>query len=121
MGIGMRTRAPEARTPHGGGARKATSGARQDYRWAPMCSNAASALGFGGLLLRGRPVRAARALGLGLGLGVLADRGKAGLERRHQVRRRRGFLGLRLDRDLFAGGLSLDQVEHPLAILVVVL
>jgi hypothetical protein len=31
MGIGMRTRVPEARTPHGGGARKATSGARRDY------------------------------------------------------------------------------------------
>ena len=27
----MRTRVPEARTPHGGGARKATSGARRDY------------------------------------------------------------------------------------------
>src|SRR5271165_3988074 len=55
-----------------------------------------------------------------LGLLVFpAHGGEAGLERGHQVGRGVELLGLRLDRDLLAGGLALDQVEHLLAVFVV--
>src|SRR5262249_54462982 len=51
---------------------------------------------------------------------VAADGREACLERGHQIRRGLRLLGLRLDRDLLAGGLALDQVEHAFAVLVVV-
>src|SRR5947209_5108359 len=52
------------------------------------------------------------------GFLVVLDRGQAGLERRHQVRRRRGLFGLGLDGDLLARRLALDQLEHTLTVFV---
>ena len=56
-----------------------------------------------------------------LAVAVVLDRRQARLEGSHQVRHlgRRGRL--RLDRDLLARGLALDQVEHLVAVLVAVL
>ena len=54
------------------------------------------------------------------GLGVL-DRGEARLERRHQVGHLLRLRLLRLDGDLLAVRLALDQLEDLLAVLVVVL
>ena len=62
MGIGMRTRVPEARTPQARrGRRRLTSGARRDYLYGPSArlgaaAGRASALGLGRLLLA-RPRR----------------------------------------------------------------
>src|SRR3954449_9321638 len=79
-------------------------------------------LGLGAAL---RAARGLRRLLLLLGLAVVVgvavlDRRQARLQRGHQVRHPSGLLGLGLDGDLLAGGLALDQLEHLVAVLVLV-
>src|SRR5689334_22994984 len=70
--------------------------------------------------LRGRLL--GRRLLLGLLLAAAADLVEARLQRGHQVRHRGGFLlGHRLDGDLLAGRLALDEREDLLAVGVLVL